>query len=78
MKTTFATGRNYNGQQVLTIVAPDLDENADLYADVIVAFIDASRGIRGTVTLFGAITLDACDLGAAVLAAYDAGAYSLE
>ena len=78
MRTMYTTGRTYDGPQVLEITAPDLANDADLYADVIVAFRDLSRSIHGRVTLFGALTLDAHDLGRAVLAAYDAGAYNLE
>ena len=73
MQITHKTGRNYGAAQVLDITFTPTD---DMLADVPAAFVDAARGIIGTVTVFG-LEANARDIGAAVLREYDAGRYAL-
>lgn len=75
MKTVqYRTGRQYNGDQVLSIT---YQEPSDVYGleDVAVSFKDASRNISGTVKLME-MQCDR-DIGRAVLREYDAGRYEL-
>jgi hypothetical protein len=68
---TYRTGRNYGTSQILEITFAPTD---DIMSDVPATFVDAARGISGTVTVFG---FDATPntIGPAVLAEYDAGRY---
>lgn len=72
----FATGRTYNGPQVLRISAPKHNPEAS-FDDVLVVFEDASRGIEGTVTLFNSELTSKGEIGRAVLREYDACRYDL-
>ena len=73
-----ATGRTYDAPQVLRITiekqsAPD----SFGFVDVVASFVDASRYISGRVeTVLFETPVNPAELGAAVLAAYDAGKYS--
>ena len=69
----YSTGRTYDKPQCLAIDAPAAP--ADPIANVRVTFVDASRGISGSVTLMACEL--GCDIGRAVLREYDAGRYSL-
>jgi hypothetical protein len=74
MNTYYMTGRDYGIPQVLEITAPDHAEPFDL---VDVDFVDAARGITGSVKVFGMELDSESLLGRAVLNAYDLGMYSL-
>ena len=67
----YATGRDYGMPQVLEIHFTPTD---DCMVDVPATFTDASRGISGTVKVFG-FCANRQDIGKAVLAEYDAGRY---
>ena len=73
---SFETGRDYGAPQVLEITFPavtvDLFDAA--FVDVHVQFVDAVRGLSGTVKVFGS-DANANSIGRAVLAEYDAGRY---
>lgn len=71
----YQTGRIYNGAQTLDITAPAAP--ADELSDVTVQFVDASRGITGTVTVMGLELGSASSIQHAVLREYDAGRYTL-
>ena len=66
-----ATGRTYDCPQVLRITIEERTEDEFGIEEVTATFIDASRHIKGRVKtlVFGK------KLGAAILAAYDAGDY---
>lgn len=67
----YATGRTYDAPQVLEIIIEsDTEDNFGL-RDIVATFKDASRHINGRVTTI--VFNDG--VGAAVLAAYDAGQY---
>jgi hypothetical protein len=67
----YATGRTYDSPQVLRITVEERTEDEFGIEEVTATFADASRHIKGRVT-----TLVFNDgLGAAILAAYDAGRY---
>ena len=67
----YSTGRVYNGAQVLDITIHDATRDEFGFTDGAATFDDASRGIRGRVHF---VAFDD-NIGAAVLAQYDAGAY---
>jgi hypothetical protein len=67
----YKTGRTYDGPQMLSIIVEDRAEDDFGIEEVTATFSDASRHIKGRVK-----TLVFNDgLGAAILAAYDAGRY---
>lgn len=72
------TGRHYGKPQVLDIHVPFYEYDANGDATVEVIFDDQVRGIAGKVTLnlWRDLTDDNRSIGAAVLAAYDAGRYA--
>ena len=70
-KINYETGRDYGAAQVLEIT---FNSAADDFADVSAHFVDAVRGISGTVTIFG-YQANPQNVGAAVLREYDAGRY---
>lgn len=70
----YATGRNYGAEQVLVITYNPIPHDADMLNLYQVQFTDDSRGISGTVDIFG-MDLDDMHIGKAVLEQYDAGAY---
>ena len=71
--TEYATGRTYDAPQVLqiTVEAQSVDEFGLI--DITATFVDASRNISGRVQT---LAFPHENIGAAVLAAYDAGNYS--
>ena len=75
MKTLkYNTGRTYDAPQVLhiTVEAQSTDEFGLI--DITATFVDASRNISGRVNT---VAFPHEHIGATVLAAYDAGNYSL-
>jgi hypothetical protein len=74
---TYATGRTYNGPQVLSISFPDVVEDEDMLDDIDVTFIDASRNIKGTVRIMVCCLLSSkASIGRDVVALYDKGLYT--
>lgn len=74
----YETGRDYGAPQILEIIYPDVDALADMESGMqfhSVQFIDASRSIKGYVSIFGC-DCNANRIGRAVLTEYDAGRYS--
>ncbi len=67
----YRTGRTYDAPQVLEITIESRTEDEFGLEDVVATFKDASRRIQGRTT----VTVFADGIGAAVLAAYDAGRY---
>lgn len=77
MKTIqYETGRDYGAPQVLEITFPavTMDSFDAAFVDVTARFVDAVRGISGTVNVFGS-DANENSIGRAVLAEYDAGRY---
>ena len=78
---TYATGRTYNGPQVLTIThmgSVKVYELEDMFQDIDVLFEDKSRHIKGTVRLMAACLLSSSgSIGRDVLDMYDNGLYTL-
>jgi hypothetical protein len=75
---TYATGRTYNGPQVLTISFPDVVEDEDMLDDIDVTFIDVSRNIKGTVKVMVCCLLSSkASIGRDVMDMYDKGLYTL-
>lgn len=66
-----ATGRAYNGPQVLKIEVESESTDDFGLCDIVATFRDDSRGISGRVKT----VVFSDGIGAAVLAAYDAGRY---
>tara|TARA_R110000868_G_scaffold148578_1_gene370567 strand:+ start:168 stop:398 length:231 start_codon:yes stop_codon:yes gene_type:complete len=73
MQYHYATGRDYDAPQVLTINAPQLPD--DPIADVRVTFRDSARNISGAVSVMACECCTVSAMGAAVLREYDAGRY---
>ncbi len=67
----YPTGRTYDAPQVLEIIIESDTEDDFGLRDIVATFKDASRHINGRVTT----TVFNDGVGAAVLAAYDAGRY---
>jgi hypothetical protein len=67
----YITGRTYDTPQVLEITIEARTEDEFGIEDVTATFKDASRNIQGRVS----VAVFADGIGAAVLAAYDAGRY---
>lgn len=77
MKTiAYQTGRDYGAPQVLEITFPavTMDSFDAAFVNVTAHFVDAVRGISGTVNVFGN-DANENSIGRAVLAEYDAGRY---
>lgn len=72
---TFNTGRTYEGKQTLVISHRDIAIDEDLLDWVEVSFSDASRNIKGVVSLTVCQLTTQHETGRAVLGLYDAGAY---
>ena len=70
---SYSTGRVYGAAQTLVITFVPTD---DLLADVQATFVDAARGISGSVAVMGFDATPSA-IGAAVLREYDAGRYTL-
>lgn len=79
MKTLqYATGRQYDGPQVLDITVENKTLDEYSFTHYTVTFKDQSRRISGRAIVFSQEHSDApCDLGKRVLAVYDAGNYEL-
>lgn len=73
----YSTGRVYAGKQTLVISHRDIAIDEDLLDSVEVMFEDASRMIRGSVTLMVCYMTTQKEVGKTVLSLYDAGAYKL-
>lgn len=71
--TEYATGRTYDAPQVLRITIEDQTTDEFGLIDITATFVDASRNISGRVKT---VAFPHENIGAAVLAAYDAGKYS--
>lgn len=69
-----STGRDYGMPQVLRISVESKKADDMGFCDVVARFDDASRGISGRVSV---VVFGSDSIGAAVLAAYDAGRYEL-
>ena len=73
----YATGRTYNGPQVLSISFPDVVEDEDMLDDIDVMFVDDSRQIKGTVRIMICCLLSSkASIGKDVLYMYDKGLYT--
>lgn len=70
----YTTGRDYGKPQVLTITVESMTDHDMGTIDLIATFIDGARGISGRVNT---VMFPHETVGAAVLAAYDHGNYSL-
>lgn len=70
----YSTGRDYGKPQVLRITVESKTTDEFGMTDVTATFVDSARGISGRVQT---IVFGNDPIGAAVLAAYDAGNYSL-
>ncbi len=72
------TGRTYDAPQVLRITIEEQSAPDSFgFVDVVASFVDASRYISGRVeTVLFETPVNPAEVGAAVLAAYDAGKYS--
>jgi hypothetical protein len=74
----YATGRTYNGPQMLSISFPDVIEDDNMLDDCNVTFIDASRNIKGTVRIMVCCLLSSkASIGRDVMDMYDKGLYTL-
>lgn len=71
--TEYATGRTYAAPQVLQITVESQSADEFGLIDITATFVDASRNISGRVKT---VAFPHENIGAAVLAAYDAGKYS--
>ena len=70
----FTTGRTYDAPQVLLITVEDKTTDEFGLVDITATFVDRSRNISGRVKT---VMFPHDIIGSAVLAAYDAGNYSL-
>ena len=70
----FTTGRTYDAHQVLLITVEDKTTDEFGLVDITATFVDRSRNISGRVKT---VMFPHDIIGSAVLAAYDAGNYSL-
>jgi len=68
----FATGRTYDTPQTLIITVEAIKTDEWHITEIRATFRDTSRGISGRVNV---IAFDGDNIGAEVLAAYDAGQY---
>jgi hypothetical protein len=73
MTIQYATGRTYDAPQVLHITVEKQTADEFGLIDITATFVDASRNISGRVKT---VAFPHEHVGAAVLAAYDAGRYS--
>ncbi len=73
----YETGRDYGAPQILEITFTPIDwSDFDARTEFFPAtFVDAARGISGTVSVFGNDATETL-IGRAVLAEYDAGRYT--
>ena len=74
MQIEYVTGRTYDTPQVLLITVEDQSADDFGFVDITATFTDASRHISGRVKT---VMFPRENIGAAVLAAYDAGTYCL-